>query len=176
MNYYKYQDDFGPLGKAVTFVEIDEGRTIRQITVGSSGQHASNIKYPHWGMMLNEKHVEYDSIPEVKPIDRNEFDRIWQAHLASREVEWREAKKVCHIGKAVTGYIVVFYPQGVIIDLGNGKLGVSDYQTTEESGKPEFMYPGHKITGIVSGYDEQNQWIILDSPKVHEELRSNPHN
>lgn len=175
MNYYKYQDDFGPLGKAVTFVETDGGRTIRQITVSTGGQHASNVKYPHWGMMLNEKQVEYESIPEVKPIDKNEFVRIWQAHLANREVEWREAKKDCPIGKVVTGYIEIFYPQGVIIDLGNGKLGVADYQTTKASSKAEFMYPRHKMTGIVSGYDEQNQWITLDSPTVYEERRSNPH-
>jgi hypothetical protein len=31
------------------------------------------------------------------------------------------------------------------------------------------MYPGHKVTAVVKTYDELNQWLVLDSPTVHEE-------
>ena len=171
MKYYKYQDDDGPLGAAMTYVEVDNGRAWRQITVNAIGSQASNAKYPQWGMTLIDQLVDYDSIEEVTPIDKSEFDRIWNEHLASRAVEWNETKSTYLIGKAISGYLEVFYPQGVIVDLGDDALGVADHQKCRESTRPEFMYPGHEVTAVVSGYDKANQWIMLDMPHVHEEQK-----
>jgi hypothetical protein len=171
MKYYKYQDNYGPLGEAITYVEVENGVTLRQITLSDQDCHGSNVKSLPWGLILADQQVDYDSIEEVTPISKDKFDGVWKHHLANREPAWVEAKNRLPVGTSVSGYIEIFYPQGVIIDLGADALGVADYEASRESTDQEFMYPGHKITAIVTGYDEENQWIVLGSPRVHDEQR-----
>jgi hypothetical protein len=154
LNYYKYQDDYTPLGDAVTFVD-----------------HASNMKNPPWSLILPEKRVDYDFIPEVTRISKEEFDNVWSMNLSSRSRAWLETKAKYVLRARVSGYIEIFFPQGVIVDLGNDALGVADWQAWQASTKPEFMSTGYKVTAVVSGYDEENQWVVLDSPQVGNERR-----
>ncbi len=168
MKYYKYWDEESPIDGGFTYLETDGGYAIRQITVHADRFFASNVRYPHWGLCLAEGHVNYDSIDKVTLISKNEFDEIWQKHLLQHRSQWNKAKQVCRIGSKVEGSIVIFFPQGVIIDLGDDVLGVADYKECKASTKPEFMYPKHKVTAIVEGYDKVNQWVILASPQVYE--------
>jgi hypothetical protein len=69
----------------------------------------------------------------------------------------------------VQGFIQIFYPQGVIINLGDDTLGVADYAVCKSSAQPEWMYPGYKVTAVVAGYDEVNHWLLLNDPRVHGE-------
>lgn len=171
MKYYQFQDSDGPLGDATTYIEVDDGWTIRQITVSPKETHASNIKYPKWGMILADQQVNYDSEESVTSIAKDEFDSVWNKHLANRANEWSKIKEVYKQGKPVKGYIIIFYPQGVIVELVDGVLGVADYQACKNASSPENMYPNHEVTAIVNGYDELNQWIKLDSPQVSSILR-----
>jgi hypothetical protein len=141
---------------------------LRQITVGGEGVLASNVKHPRWGLSLAEGLVDYDSIDEVSRITRAEFDEVWNANLASHTTQWGRAKAAYRIGTTVYGFIELFYPQGVVVNLGNGALGIADYEEAKSSTRPECMYTRHKVTAIVKGYDESNHWIMLDAPQVHE--------
>ena len=33
------------------------------------------------------------------------------------------------------------------------------------------MYPGHRVTAVVAGYDEDNQWVLVAQPQVHSESK-----
>src|SRR5262245_20298032 len=125
MDYYKYQDIETPLGKALRYVEADQGCAIREVSLTDKGRLASNFKHPIWSLMLAEGQVDYDSIEEVEPITKDEFDHVWTEHLISREAQWAASKRNSPVGNPVTGYIERFYPQGVIVDLGGDVLGVA---------------------------------------------------
>ncbi|WP_088068065.1 hypothetical protein [Gottfriedia luciferensis] len=64
------------------------------------------------------------------------------------------------------GKIEVFYPQGVIVSISENVIGVADYIKCKDNSQPENLYPHHKITGKVNGYDEINMWLILENAKV----------
>jgi hypothetical protein len=173
MRYYKYLDEDGPIGDGYTFVETDDGWAIRQITVHNDNFLASNVRYSPWGLCLADQKVDYDELIDYDemspiPITKNEFDEVWNLHLTQRRAIWNKVKKAYKIGSKVEGAILIFFPQGVIVDLGEDSLGVADYVECKASTKPESMYPKHKLTATVGGYDEVNQWIILESPQVHD--------
>jgi hypothetical protein len=172
MKYYKFRDDDDEVGMvdAITYVETETGVHIRQITTNGRLYLASNIVQSDGIMYLPDKAIDYDSIgDEVAPISREEFDAIWQSYLATRQEQWNQVKRTYTVGKYVEGFLELFYPQGVIVNLGNNDLGIADFVACRASTKPQFMYPRHKITAVVSGYDEENQWVVLDSPQVHPE-------
>ena len=168
MKYYKYLDEESPIGGGVRYIETDdEDVSYREVTWNGARCLASNINYPHWGMCLSDQPAPYDEIDEVTPISKSEFDAAWNKNLAQTAVRWLFTKLAYPSGTPVQGFIILFYPQGVIVNLGNSVLGVADYKACRHSTKPEFMYPGHKVTATVKDYDELNQWLILDAPKVH---------
>ena len=173
MKYYKYLDEESFIGGAARYLETDRGRAVREVSLNGDVCLASNILYPHWGMLLAEGRVEYDEV--VTPISKSEFDEAWNKNLTQTAARWLIAKFAYPIGTPVQGSIVIFYPQGVIVDLGRCVLGAADYEACRNSTKAELMYPKHKVTAVVKDYDESNQWLILDSPTVHaeqiEELR-----
>jgi len=76
-------------------------------------------------------------------------------------------KKKYLLGSAVEGMVMYFYPQGVIFDLGNKAQGAADYAGCKKNSLKENMYPGHKITGTVIGYDEGNMWVVISSAQIH---------
>jgi hypothetical protein len=131
MQYYKYPDEYSEIAGGTTYIEIDDGWSIRQITVNGAAYLASNVSHPDWGMILGDKQADYEDLAaegEVIPISKQEFEAIWRAHLALRQAKWEAAKQVYSVGTTVHGYIQIFYPQGVIVNLGNDTLGVADHK------------------------------------------------
>lgn len=169
MKYYKYDDEYSEIDGGVTYIETREGYAWRQITVNDERYIASNLVYPSWGMMLAEGQVDYESISVVEEINQTEFEAIWNNHLANHQAQWNKAKQLLTIGTTVQGYIQIFYPQGVIVNLGDNILGVADYLTCKISAQQQWMYPGYRVTAIIAGYDEANHWLLLDKPQVHSE-------
>jgi hypothetical protein len=169
MRYYKYDDEYSPIDGGVTYIEVDNGRTWRQITVNGGLYLASNLAYPHWGMTLAEGQVDYDLIDEVTEISQTEFESVWDTYLVRHQARWSASKQAYPIGTAVQSYIQIFYPQGVIVNLGDDTLGVADYAICRASAQSKWLYPGHKVTAIVVGYDEVNHWLLLGKPQVHSE-------
>ncbi len=170
MIYYKYEDEYSPIDGGVTYIETEEGVAYRQITVDGEKYLMSNINYPKWGMMLAEGKIDYTVIDVVQEISQKEFDDIWNAHLIERQVQWHKTKERYTRGSEVTGFIQLFYPQGVIVNLDEGSLGVADYAECRATAKAERMYPGYRVTAIVADYDELNYWLVLGKPKVYGEV------
>ena len=103
MKYYKYPDNYGPLGEAITYVEVKDGATIRQLTSSIQGYHGSNVKYHTWGLILVDQKVDYESIEKVTQISKDEFDEIWEQHLITHEATWVETKNNFPVGTKVVG-------------------------------------------------------------------------
>ena len=176
MKYYRYGEDDSLIGGGTRFIEVDDGYVIREVTLNGDRFLGSNVCYPHWGMMLSESRCDYEAIEEVTAIAQAEFGAVWDAHLSQNAGRWALIKHAYAIDIQVQGRIAIFYPQGVIVDLGDsGTLGVADYDTCRASTKPEFMYSKHRITAIVNGYDEQNHWLLLGSPQVQEDIVRDPY-
>ena len=71
------------------------------------------------------------------------------------------SKEKYPIGKIVEGKIKYFYPQGIVMQIGETK-GI--YQDKESKASNEFSkYPLDTIKGKVKGYDEKNMWLIISS-------------
>jgi len=127
----------------------------------------SNITFQEWGLWLAEGEFEYDPLDEVKEISKDEFESVWNLHLNYHKTQWDNIKRKYKIGSSIMGYIQVFYPQGVIINLEEQTLGIANYDKCRTTAKPEWMYPGFRVTAIVDGYDEVNHWLVLKEPKVY---------
>jgi hypothetical protein len=168
MKYYKYDNEETGIDGAVTYIETEDGVHIRQITSNGIEVIASNVMQPNGQMDLAEGSIDYEEIlDEVTAISKDEFDHVWNAWLSTRETQWQQTKQAHPVGQAVEGLIVLFYPQGVIVNLGNQVLGVADYTACRSSTEPKNMYPRHKVTAVVENYDEVNQWVVLGSPQVY---------
>lgn len=176
MKYFKYKDEDNLIGGGIRFIETSDGFALREVTIYGDRFLGSNICYPHWGMMLAEAEVDYDEIESVTPIAQEEFDEVWKAHLAQNAGRWAIIKQAYPTRTIVQGRIAIFYPQGVIVELGDrGTLGLANYNECKASTKPEFMNTKHRVSAIVGGSDELNQWLLLESPQVHEDKVSDPY-
>lgn len=171
MRYFKYFDDY-IIENGFRYIEIDEnGIAFREVTFNGNIFVASNILYPFKGMFISDQPYEnVEEIEDLENISKDEFEEIWSKSLLQDKAKWESAKMNYPINSEISGSIVCFYPQGVILHLGSGVLGVANYQDCKSSTKPENLYPKHKVIGKVSDYDEQNQWIIVSEPQVYDEI------
>jgi hypothetical protein len=122
-------------------------------------------------MNLAEGQVDYDQLTDeqVTEIPEQEFEAVWDAVLATHDTVWRRSQMRYPIGRPVQGALLIFYPQGVVIQLDQETVGIADYAACRASTAPENMYPRHKVSATVAGYDERQHWIKLDLPQVHAE-------
>jgi hypothetical protein len=169
VKYYKYQNLERPFAPGISYLETQHGGVIRQVIVKGEMYIGSNVDYPDWGMVRPSSGANYDVESSLTPITKEEFEQIWQAHLAVRQPEWTRVKQAYPIGMPVQGFIRLFYFQGVLINCGGAVLGTADYDACLASTKPEYLYTRHKVTAVVAGYEELNQWLILGSPQVYQE-------
>ncbi len=170
MKYYKYNDDNDLIGESgIRYVEAREGVAIREVTVFSKFRIGSNIAYPGLGIVLAEGACDYDGcFPDVTPITADEFEREWASHLEADAGRWGFLKAAFEIGRSVTGRIRWFLPMGVIVDFGDGVLGVADGDECRNSFEPGYLESGHQVEVVVDGYDETFHWLVLSSPRVSE--------
>ena len=171
MRYFTYDDEYSEIAGGQTYVETDNGYTLRQVTVNPPHFLASNIDHPPGGMTLGEGQVDYDDLipDQVTEITPAVFEAVWESVLVQREIIWQRSQHDYPLGRPVHGTLLVFYPQGVIVQLDDETLGIADYTACRASTTPNNLYPGHRVTAIVKGYDIQQQWIELDDPQVHAE-------
>ena len=169
MRYYKYKDEYSPVGGGITYIEIIGNYAYRQITVNGDKYIMSNIKVQEWDW-LAEGEFKYDQDDEVEKISKDEFENIWSIHLTYNKTQWENTKQKYKIGSSISGHIQVFYPQGVIITLDENSLGVANYDECRATAKSEWMFPGFRVTAIVGEYDEINHWLILEEPKVYGDI------
>lgn len=165
LNYYSYEEE-SYIGNARAYVELCEQYAIRQVLIKDNIIFGSNICYPKWGLLLPEGKLKINNIPEIKAISKEEFELVWQKHLTNHLGAWEITKIAYPKGEYICGFIKIFHPLGVIVNFGDGVLGIADYQACKESTKLASATSGLKIIATVADYDEVNHWLILDSPRV----------
>jgi hypothetical protein len=176
MKYYKYPNPYITDDEVATdYIEVDGNIIMRQLSVFENHFVSSNVD-----LILGDQPFEYeelkDDFEEITPIAAAEFHEAWRKHLQFREATWIEAKKSVPINSQVRGCMKIFFPQGIIVQLGQQVFGVTDYVQARATAAPEFiMRTGCELTGIVTGYDETNQWVELGSPQIYADKRCDPH-
>ncbi len=133
------------------WIEVDdEGGALRQIIKDEENRISVSCLEP----CLADQYVDTEN--DCVKIKKIEFEDIWEkAVLPYREI-WNEEKQKYLKGEKITGIIKYFYPHGAILAL-DSMLGCADIDDC--NGKP--LYPGYKISGIVSGFNEENMWILI---------------
>ncbi|MGG0176478.1 hypothetical protein [Gottfriedia acidiceleris] len=165
-HYFSWEDEYI---RGTTYIEVENGYAIKQIAVKQNQYIASNRKDEEHHYYLAEGLLDVSEMIDDggSEISKNEFYVIWNKYLEVLINTWNITKEKYPIGLMVEGIIEVFYPQGVIVNFAENVIGVADYTKCKESTQPENLYPHHKITGNVSGYDEENMWLIIEKPKVY---------
>lgn len=98
---------------------------------------------------------------EIIEISLEKFEEKWNAETKAYHNLWEFQKEKYPIGKIVECKIKYFYPQGIIMQIGDTK-GV--YQDRELKASNEYgKYPLDTIKGKVKGYDDKNMWLIISS-------------
>lgn len=161
MNYkYMKSEEEGD----IFYFEIDdEGVVYRQVTVIDELIYVSNRPYGSMHFILSEIPIEFNPKEEIK---KSEFEVIWKRENQHFNVRWEEVKVQYSKGDLIEGKIECIYPQGIIINVHDDIYGVAEYeQVCMKSGSSE-IYPRNRVRGIISGFDEENLWLILSDVEV----------
>ncbi|WP_334074937.1 hypothetical protein [Paenibacillus sp. A14] len=150
------------------YFEVDsDGIALRQIVIEEDGTRiSSHRKHEHYHFMLAERPIDlsdayYERIPQAR------FEGLWSEILLATLEEWRQVKQALPVGMKITGSIEAFFPQGTLVDMFEDRaVGLADTASLRKISPPEWMYPGHKLEAIVKGYDEVNQWVLLNQARM----------
>lgn len=171
--YYRFPDEYTTIPDAVTYWEVDAEQwyVVRAITTNGTQVMASNRPYLAWGFCLPDKTVDpADLVPDgiipVDAISEATFNQVWDTQRAIFQTAWEASKVAYPVGTHVEGWIELFYPQGMIVNLDDGVYGVADYAEAQASAPPMTLYGGYRVTAVVVGYDEVNQWLMVGQPQV----------
>ena len=140
------------------WLELDEEKyALRQIVLSADGFAGISCRDD----CLAEGRILTDEINEnIFAVDNDEFEKIWNIYSFPYLSVWDKEKKKYPVGSQIKGVIKYFYPQGIITEIDKIQ-GVSAYDTCRKNSSPKNLYPGHKILGTVSGYDEKNMRLII---------------
>lgn len=145
------------------WIELDEANyVIRQITVDKK----TNIEISCKTNCLAENRIIIDELDgEIKFISAHDFNDKWTEVLKDYQNSWVKDKQRRKLGKTITGKIKYFYPQGVILQVGNAQ-GLCDYNECKQHVGNNLMYPDTIIKGEIIGYDDTNMWFIISNLKI----------
>jgi len=171
MKYYKYANPYITDEEvAIEYIEVDGDVITRQLSVFEHYYISSNVDLFLADVPFEKEDITSDYVDETLPvpITADEFNVVWQRHLQHHEARWSMAKKSFPISTPVIGCMTIFFPQGIVVQLGQQVFGVTDYWQAHNSASPNFiMRTRRQISAIVTGYDETNQWIELGTPHIH---------
>lgn len=155
MNYYKINDAIST--KKDTYLEVERGTALRQITISDKEVVSSNIKSAEYHFCLFDQEVDVVN-PVYIEIKREDFENAWKVALKQYYDKWGKKKKKYPIGSEIEGRIEINYPQGTILEIEDEVYAVADY---EEARMCRFI--GTSIKGCVYDYDNDNLWLKINN-------------
>lgn len=152
------------------FFEVDDQLdAVRQILVFKTGGYLSSNR----DSFLSDQAIDYQDSCYLS-ITQIEFEKVWTNYLNTLNKEWNSVKASLSIGMQVEGFIEMFYPHGIIVNLfNNHAFGVIDYDYCRATTPAKWLYPRHLLTSRIKGYDEVNYWIILEQAEIFADEYSN---
>lgn len=140
------------------WIEVnDEGTALRQVTIDENNITSISCLEP----CLADQYVDTENDCEI--ISKDEFEKVWENAVLPYRKIWNTEKLKYKKGQNISGIIKYFYPQGAVLDLNNG-YGCMNIENCRE--KP--LYPGYSVSGTISGYDEENMWILIENCKLEQ--------
>ncbi|MGZ7444811.1 hypothetical protein ACLD72_025070 [Paenibacillus sp. TH7-28] len=168
MTVLKYVKDIQEPGMGIWYFEIDnDGVAYRQMVYQDDGSCiTSNRKHDFYHFMLAEHPLDAQE-PYYKEISQAEFEELWHEQLQLGIEDWHRTQSLFPVGARVEGYIEAFFPQGTLINLLVPQaVGIADTSALKSETPAEWMYPRYRVIAEVSGYDEDNQWVLLTRAEV----------
>lgn len=160
-------------GMGTYYFEVDPGGiAFRQMVIEEDGSLVvSNRKHEQFHFMLAEHPIDVTD-PYYESIPRSLFEDLWTCSLETTMEEWNQVKLALPVGMEVEGNIEAFFPQGTLVNLLQDQaIGLVDTTALDHTTPEEWMYSGYKLAATVKGYDELNQWVLLDHARVLEAKR-----
>lgn len=104
---------------------------------------------------LAEQPVEIDEDTQI--ISKASFEEVWSAFIEPYQPMFAEAKALYPIGTKVEGVVKRFFPQGTLVTVDSATGLIVD-QWSKANG--HSLVVGSKLPLVVTGYDEQNLWLL----------------
>lgn len=145
------------------YIELDnEHCALRQIIISYDNKPLISCRND----CLAEGQIDSDNLDgKISYISKDTFEKVWGLYTSPYRETWNKEKKFYPIGARVKGTVRYFYPYGIIFDIGNLQ-GCADYRVTQNNSTADALNINHIITGVVSGYDEDNMWLLIDESKM----------
>lgn len=155
--YFKYADE----EEVFCYVELDEALyCLRAVYEVGEGFINTSLQVEHGIYILPEGSFK-DSIDAITEIEKAAFDDVWSQSVQPYLGSWHELRASIKAGEKVAGKIICFYPQGVVLNIGQLFYGIADYEECKGYLGAEKMYPAQGIELVVAGWDEGNMWVRL---------------
>lgn len=144
-------------------VEIDDSHiALRQIIEDKNGQVMISCR----DCCLAEGNVIPEELScEFSDITPDEFESVWKKHTEKLRQSRNKIKEKFPIGAEVSGTIKYFYPHGIIVDLDDTQ-GCADYDVTKSNSPHYALFPRHRLSGVVSGYDDINFRVLISESRA----------
>ena len=140
------------------WIEVnDEGTALRQVTIDENNITSISCLEP----CLADQYVDTENDCEI--ISKDEFEEVWENAVLPYRKIWSTEKLKYKKGQNISGIIKYFYPQGAVLDLNKGYGGM-----TIENCREKPLYPGCSVSGTISGYDEENMWILIENCELEQ--------
>ncbi|ASA23046.1 hypothetical protein [Paenibacillus donghaensis] len=155
-------------GQAWYFEVDEEGTAFRQMLL-EDGKESKISNQKKFEFFLSDQDLDIND-PNFIRILREEFEQLWQTLNQDQQPLWQKIKQTLPTGTIVNGYIEVFYPQGVIVNIpAYSALGLADYEECAANSKQKNMHKDLQVQAEIIGYDDVNLWVLLGHPKVSDE-------
>ncbi|MDR2222125.1 MAG: hypothetical protein LBE34_05225 [Flavobacteriaceae bacterium] len=162
MQYWCYNPwELEGIEETESYFEINaEGVYCRSITKSKGIFYSSSIDVEHPIFFLPETLFEKEDHKYMTAITKNYFDTLWQCKQTTFQVEWELTKRLFNTGTIVKGFIVCFYPQGVILSVDSLFYVLVDYDVLKVRIGVANMYPRKDVVVEIKGFDEINNWLL----------------
>jgi hypothetical protein len=155
--YYKYIYE----ENVTCFMELDEELyCFRAIYQNEENLISTNIQIEKSKYGLPEGSF-IDCLEHLTVTTQKEFLDIWNKVVSSNLDSWNKLKSELVIGDKINAKIICFYPQGIILEIGQLFCAIANYDECRNHFGGDKMYPREEIALKIEGFDDDNLWIKL---------------
>lgn len=149
--------------QVINLVELDEELIChRAIFIENNDTYTTNVVSKQDKFFLPEGSFE-GVIDQLEEISSGEFISAWSLANKDLALNLERIKSDFRIGKLVKARVICFYPQGVIFDCDDSFNGIAKYDDCLAEFGQAKMYPDVWFDLIVSGIDQENLMIQLQT-------------
>jgi ribosomal protein S1 len=155
--YYKYNDE----ENVICFLELDEELYCERAIYDIDGNFVStNLTIEDEKYFLPEGSF-IDCLESLTQTTQKEFLDIWNKVTFPHLKNWDKLKIELEIGQIINANILCFYPQGIILNIGQEFYAIADYGECKNKFGADKMHPNEKLEFTIGEFDNNNLWVKL---------------